>query len=178
MSRESTNHKAGRKHELAREHLGLDWYDTESQARRVIEAIAAEEAGLRLAEAQIVKLREQVADLEKRRPHWAQGYTSDGIAASVTASALSDLWELLGVEDQTAAMAKLRSMVIPEEPVPVVAVATTREDDGGQIYLDWLLEGGVSALEIPGILLFTSDSPLTDDEGHGTVYPCKEDSDV
>ena len=178
MSRESTNQKAGRKHELAREHLGLDWYDTESQARRVIEAIAAEEAGLKLAEAQIVKLREQVANLEKLRPHWAQGFTSDGVAAQTKTTALAQLWELLGVEDQTAAMAKLRSMVAPEEPVPVEAVAATREDDDGQIYLDWLLEGGVAALEIPGILLFVSDSPLTNDEGHGTVYPCKDDSDV
>jgi len=66
-NRELVNQRAGRKHELAREHLGLDWFDTESQARRIIEAIAEEEAGLKLAEAQIAKLREQIKQLEHQQ---------------------------------------------------------------------------------------------------------------
>lgn len=39
-NRAEVNARAGLKHELCREFLGLDWYDTESQARRVIEALA------------------------------------------------------------------------------------------------------------------------------------------
>lgn len=109
-NREQVNLRAGRKHELAREHLGLDWYDTESQARRLIESIAEQEAGCKLAEAQVVKLREQVADLEKLRPHWAQGYSSDGVAAQVTTSAITELWEALGVDDQTAAVQAIHDL--------------------------------------------------------------------
>lgn len=42
-SRDRINKAAGRCHEFAREILNLDWYDTESQARRVIEAMVERE---------------------------------------------------------------------------------------------------------------------------------------
>ena len=41
MSRESINKAAGEAHELTRSLLGLDWYDTESQARSVILGLLA-----------------------------------------------------------------------------------------------------------------------------------------
>lgn len=41
--REEINEQAGHCHELSKEILGLDWYDTEHQARTVIEAMAKRE---------------------------------------------------------------------------------------------------------------------------------------
>ena len=46
--------------------------------------------------------------LESLRPIWAQGYTSDSVAAQMTSAALTEIWRALGVENQTDAMAKLR----------------------------------------------------------------------
>lgn len=42
-TRQRINEKAGRLHELSREILGLDWFDVESQARRLIEELAERE---------------------------------------------------------------------------------------------------------------------------------------
>lgn len=41
--RAGINKQAGRCHELSRKILNLDWYDTESQARRVIEWMVEQE---------------------------------------------------------------------------------------------------------------------------------------
>lgn len=79
----------------------------EEDAERAVEELSGEP--------QLVdRLREALAKieaLESMRPHWAQGYSSDGIAAQVTAGALSQIWKLLGVDNQTAAMQKLRELV-------------------------------------------------------------------
>lgn len=50
--------------------------------------------------------------LEQMRPVWAQGYTSDSEAAQASSNALSELWGLLGVDNQTAAMEKLRGLLL------------------------------------------------------------------
>lgn len=55
--------------------------------------------------------RAKIESLESLRPHWAQGYSSDSIAAQTATAALSQLWRLLGVPHQTAAVEKLRSLV-------------------------------------------------------------------
>lgn len=52
---------------------------------------------------------------ESIRPHWAQGYTSDSMAAQAQTAALSQLWELLNVKDQSAAVAKIKKL-LDEEP--------------------------------------------------------------
>ncbi len=57
------------------------------------------------------------------------------------------------------------------EPVEVVAVAVTKLDAGGELYLDWLLEGGICELDQPGVLLLVADRKITDsNNGHGEVY--------
>lgn len=61
----------------------------------------------------------------------------------------------------------VRQMV---EPVTVTAVAVTRFDEEEGLYLDWLLEGGIAALELPGQVLLVADGKVTDDEGHGEIY--------
>lgn len=56
-------------------------------------------------------LKQEVTVLESLRPHWAQGYTSDSLAAQSSIAALSQVWDLLGVDNQTAAMQKLRDLL-------------------------------------------------------------------
>jgi hypothetical protein len=48
--------------------------------------------------------------LEALRPVWAQGRSSDSAAAQASSAALAEIWEVLGVADQTAAMEKLREL--------------------------------------------------------------------
>lgn len=54
---------------------------------------------------------ERVRALEALRPVWAMGHTSDSIAAQVNAAALSDIWAMLGVSNQSAAMDVLRALL-------------------------------------------------------------------
>lgn len=49
--------------------------------------------------------------LEQMRPLWAQGFSNDSEAAQAHANALSEIWNTLGVDNQTAAMAKLRILL-------------------------------------------------------------------
>jgi len=49
--------------------------------------------------------------------------------------------------------------------VAVEAVAVTKEDEDGELYLDWLLEGGICALESPGQVLLIAHGKITDDGG-------------
>lgn len=56
------------------------------------------------------------------------------------------------------------------EPITVEAVAITRLDEEGSLCLDWLVEGGISALEIPGQVLVVAHGVITDEEGSGEVY--------
>jgi hypothetical protein len=49
--------------------------------------------------------------LEELRPVWAQGWSTDSIAAQAAASALSDLWAMLGVKNQTDAVERLKELI-------------------------------------------------------------------
>lgn len=62
------------------------------------------------------KMRDQIDHLESLRPHWAKGYSSDSVAAQVNLTALMQLWELLGVSDQTAAVLKMTSLAQELKP--------------------------------------------------------------
>ena len=73
----------------------------------------------------IIDLRQQVVNLEKGnkgnidklyrleklRPHWAKGYSSDSIAAQSKTDALNSIWSLLKVNNQTHALCKIKSMM-------------------------------------------------------------------
>ncbi|MCC3679189.1 hypothetical protein LLE81_00060 [Staphylococcus epidermidis] len=55
--------------------------------------------------------------------------------------------------------------------IGITAVAVTKKNDEGELYLDWLLEGGIAALEQSGVVLLATDGAnLTGDDGHGEVY--------
>jgi len=53
----------------------------------------------------------KIDTLEKLRPLWAQGFTSDSAAAQSWANATKQLWDLLGATDQTSATLKLRGLL-------------------------------------------------------------------
>ena len=59
----------------------------------------------------IKELEQKIAVLEELRPHWAKGYSSDSIAAQVSFGALSEIWKILGVDNQTGAIEKLKRIV-------------------------------------------------------------------
>lgn len=67
------------------------------------------------------------------------------------------------------ARAALPSQPATGDSIQVEAVAVTREDEDG-LYLDWVLEGGISALEAPGVVLLVAHGEVTDDQGSGEVY--------
>lgn len=56
------------------------------------------------------------------------------------------------------------------EPIQVEAVAVTRARKNGGLALEWLIEGGISALEAPGVMLLVAHGTVTDDQGSGEVY--------
>ena len=66
-------------------------------------------------EAEIESLKSINAYLESNRPHWAQGYSSDGVAAQCSHDALSAIWKGLGVTNQTEAMQKLAEAKVDAE---------------------------------------------------------------
>lgn len=53
----------------------------------------------------------KIKGYEQLRPIWAQGHTSEAVAAQVHGAALSQIWDLLGVDNQTDAMANLRELL-------------------------------------------------------------------
>lgn len=48
--------------------------------------------------------------LEQMRPVWAQGFSTDSEAAQAATNAMSEMWAILGVDNQTAAMERLRRL--------------------------------------------------------------------
>lgn len=66
---------------------------------------------IRAQRCKIAGLERSNTALEAMRPMWAQGWTSDGQAAQASAAALSELWQLLGVDNQTDAMEKLQGLL-------------------------------------------------------------------
>lgn len=52
-----------------------------------------------------------IETLEKFRPHWAKGFTSDSSAAQSYMNATMGMWEALGVTHQTAAMDRIQQLL-------------------------------------------------------------------
>lgn len=69
-----------------------------------------EEEFLKL-EADYVCVCARLAAVESLRPQWAQGYTSDSMAAQSSSDALQSLWTKLRVNNQTDAMMVLDRMI-------------------------------------------------------------------
>ena len=56
------------------------------------------------------ELNGKIEVLEQFRPLWAQGYTNDSVAAQTLGGALTRLWKMLGVSNQTDAVQALKRM--------------------------------------------------------------------
>lgn len=56
------------------------------------------------------ELLDRITNLEELRPEWAQGYSSDSIAAQTSFAALHELWKILGAKNQTEAVKILGSV--------------------------------------------------------------------
>lgn len=79
-----------------------------------IEATAKDTQQLLIAaEAELASAKAQIVALETLRPMWAEGWTSDSMAAQASATALAQIWAFLGASNQTEAMAKLRGTQEP-----------------------------------------------------------------
>lgn len=96
----------------------------------------------RNSESQRVRLlRERVAALEAMRPQWAMGYSDDSIAAQCSTASLTQLWTLLGVDNQTQAVqaikellaGKLRRMNTPINYQPVFDFAVNHGLDYNEL---------------------------------------------
>lgn len=61
--------------------------------------------------AKLANVEGQLAAVERLRPMWAQGHSTDSVAAQVSAAALTSLWDLLGVGNQTSAVVKLKQLL-------------------------------------------------------------------
>lgn len=66
---------------------------------------------IRSLEAQLAQERERVEALESLRPQWALGFTNDSMAAQAWMCAVSSLWSMLGVHNQTDAVQRLRQLL-------------------------------------------------------------------
>ncbi len=57
------------------------------------------------------QLEKRVNGLQALRPSWAQGFTSDSVAAQTSSAALYTLWAKLKVSNQTEAVMKLDNII-------------------------------------------------------------------
>lgn len=64
------------------------------------------------------RLTDRVGALESLRPHWAKGHSADSVAAQASTAALSQLWSILGVDNQTAAVAAARRLTAQGDSLP------------------------------------------------------------
>ena len=53
--------------------------------------------------------------LERFRPEWAKGYSDDSVAAQAYLAATTNIWEVLGVTNQTEALQRIRDLLEIEQ---------------------------------------------------------------
>lgn len=93
--------------------MGLREY---AQARELLrKSVSPVENYIEATERLVCELRSELKQtnqyVEEMRPHWAQGYSDDSMAAQASTSALAEVWSALGVNNQTDCMQKLRLIV-------------------------------------------------------------------
>lgn len=80
------------------------------------------------------------SEIETLRPVWAQGWSTDSLAAQASAAALGQIWKALGVDNQTAAMARLKELGLEGpshvrvRPLDWVSCADGSFHDSGCLY--------------------------------------------
>lgn len=83
----------------------------EQQAARLVGELAAARVDNR-------SLTSRLEAELRLRPLWALAYTDANVAAQAHAAAVAQLWELLGVANQTAAVQKLQALLKAGSPGP------------------------------------------------------------
>lgn len=58
----------------------------------------------------ILSLEKSIEVLNEARPMWAKGYISDSMAAQGFSGACTGMWTELGVDNQTAAISKIKKL--------------------------------------------------------------------
>lgn len=53
--------------------------------------------------------------IEDLRPHWASGHSSDGVAAQCSYAALTTLWQMINVKNQTEAVIRILQLISTEK---------------------------------------------------------------
>ena len=91
--------------------------------------------------------------LEQLRPVWAQGWTKDSMAAQASGNALSQLWKMLGVQDQTQAADRIEELEAKlAKAVEVIDWALICWDDhnthGYMMQGDWVLDARTTLAEL------------------------------
>lgn len=56
-------------------------------------------------------LRRELSVLREMRPQWAQGYTSDSVAAQISSVSLQEIWDRLGATSQTDCILRLDALI-------------------------------------------------------------------
>ena len=92
----------------------LDWMQFKNRAAEASQRIAHDADRIKELEAKLAvviwELKRSNDALEALRPVWAQGWTNDSVAAQASGAALAQLWNMLGVQNQTQAMATLAEL--------------------------------------------------------------------
>lgn len=63
-------------------------------------------------EGRLARAEQTAVAAEQLRPVWAQGYGTAGFAANATSAALGQLWQMLGVNNQTRAVEVLKTLQV------------------------------------------------------------------
>lgn len=94
-------------HDAAQEKVDQGDWTSMVTARELVE-LTTEVGNLRSENA---SQRRTIETLEKFRPHWAKGFTADSVAAQSYMNATLGMWEALGVDNQTAAIDRIRQLL-------------------------------------------------------------------
>ena len=88
----------------------------------------------------IAELKKQNEALEQLRPYWAKGFSNDSVAAQCTVSAMSELHKLLGANNQTDAVIKIKQqqkrIAELEKQCEPIAIVNTNCENNIQWYIN------------------------------------------
>ncbi|WP_110947066.1 hypothetical protein [Pseudomonas bohemica] len=112
---------------------------------------------------------------EDYRPHVLAAQRKVVADASAILAAPAEDVQCSEVDSQCSEQLRIQAedvRAVGDEPVLIQAVAVTREDEDEGLRLEWLLEGGISELELAGTVLFAMPeaNDLCDEDGSAELY--------
>lgn len=157
--------------ELA-EQQGVNGWDIAEKVRADLDRQSCPDAYMRIAVESVVK---HLVATGKQQVGEVQGNARAALESAMPY--LETLHSIVGGEARTSVwrciergrLALAARQPGAQEPVVVEAVATIKRDGDGELYVDWLTEGGIHDLPVGDVLL-AANSAITNDEGYGEVY--------